>query len=530
MCRWRCWASTCHVLLVRREPHKNPRYLIGSPHAHRLLHIRLVRNGSRPGRPRWRQKGCAVAILALDQGTSGSKAIVVDEDGIHAVVENPIHPQYLPGGAVEQDPIELYRSVVEAGTEAVAKAGKPIEGVSLANQGETILAWDPETGEPLTQCIVWQDRRSEVVVERLREHAEEIHQRTGLVLDSYFTAPKMVWLRENCTREGVVTTTDTWMLHRLTGEFVTDVSTASRSLLFNVDDVAWDPRLIEIFGLQDERLPRAVACDEIVGMTTVFGGEIPVGGLIVDQQAALFAERCLERGQAKCTYGTGAFILVNMGDSAPRFDNGLTTSVAWQLRGRTTYCSDGQVYTAASAVRWMQEMGIVEGAAEMDQIAAPDPGGVICAPSFAGLAAPWWKPDAGAFIAGMKLATGKPEIVRAVLDGIACQIAELSDLTREELGAPLTRLRVDGGLTKSVTLMQSQADMLQAPIETYPSAHATALGTAACMRLALDPELAVEDGPYEWEAEASYEPRRTAADVTVYRTAWRNAVDATLEI
>src|SRR5690606_32233740 len=261
--------------------------------------------------------------------------------------------------------------------------------------------------------------------------------------------------------------------------------------------------------------------------TSVFGGDVPVGGLIVDQQAALFAEGCLERGQGKCTYGTGAFILVNMGDTAPRFDNGLTTSVAWQLRGRTMYCSDGQVYTAASAVRWMQELGVITDASEMDDIAADDTGGVICAPSFAGLAAPWWKPEAGAFIVGMKLSTGKGEIVRAVLDGIACQIAELSDLTLAELGTPLTSLRVDGGLTKSVTLMQSQADMLQAPIETYPSAHATALGTAACMRLALDPSLTVEQGPYDWEVEASYTPRRDADDVAAYRAAWRNAVEAT---
>lgn len=471
-----------------------------------------------------------MAILALDQGTSGSKAIVVDDSGVHAVVENPIYPQYLPGGAVEQDPLELYNSVIEAGKEAVAKAGLEIEGVSLANQGETILAWDPETGDPLTPCVVWQDRRSETIVERLREHADEIHERTGLVLDSYFTAPKMTWLRENVTSKGVVTTTDTWILHRLTGEFVTDVSTASRSLLFNIDEVAWDPRLIEIFGLQDEEFPRAAACDEIVGTTTVFGGELPVGGLIVDQQAALFAEACIERGQGKCTYGTGAFILVNMGESAPRFDNGLTTSVAWQLRGHTMYCSDGQVYTTGSAVRWLQELGIISEASEMDRIAAEDSAGVLCAPSFAGLAAPWWKPDAGAFLLGLKLSTGPGEIVRAMLDGIACQVAELSDLTLPELGSHLAKLRVDGGLTQSSTLMQAQADMLQTPVEVYPSPHATALGTAACMKLALNPDLSMEEGPYEWTAKASYYPAQDESEVREYRARWRNAVEATMEV
>lgn len=471
-----------------------------------------------------------MAILALDQGTSGSKAIVVDGDGVHAVVEKSIHPQYLPQGAVEQDPMELYNSLIDAGREAVAQAGKPIEGVSLANQGETILAWDPETGDPLTPCVVWQDRRAEAIVERLREHSDEVHQRTGLVLDSYFTAPKMVWLRENMTREGVLTTTDTWILYKLTGEFVTDVSTASRSLILNVDELVWDDRLLEIFGLSDERLPRLAACDEIIGTTTVFGAEVPVGGLIVDQQAALFAEGCLERGQGKCTYGTGAFILVNMGEKAPRFDNGLTTSVAWKLRGKTMYCSDGQVYTAASAVRWMQELGVIDDAREMDEMAAESSDGVLCAPSFAGLAAPWWKPEAGAFIMGMKLSTGKPEVVRAVLEGIACQIAELSDLTLPELGKSVSRLRVDGGLTNSKVLMQAQADLLQAPLDTYPSAHATALGTAACMRLAMNPELSVDEGPFAWTPDATYEPQWAPEQATEFRRRWRAAVEATLEI
>lgn len=471
-----------------------------------------------------------MAILALDQGTSGSKAIVIDSDGVHAVAENAIHPEYLPGGAVEQDPIELYNSLVDAGRAAVTEAGLPIEGVSLANQGETVLAWDPNTGEPLTRCIVWQDRRAESVVERLRDHADEVHQRTGLVLDCYFTAPKMVWLRENLTTAGVVTTTDTWIIHRLTGEFVTDTSTASRSLLFNVDDVAWDARLLEIFGLTGERLPRAVASDEIVGTTSVFGPELPLGGLMVDQQAALFAENCLNRGDAKCTYGTGAFILVNMGETAPRFANGLTTSIAWTLRGSTTYCSDGQVYTAASAVRWMQEMGMVTKPAAMDDTASPTSEGVICAPSFAGLAAPWWEPEAGAFISGMKLSTGRPQIVRAVLEGIAAQIAELSDLTSAELGEGLTRLRVDGGLTKSSVLMQAQADLLQTPIDTYPSAHATALGTAAALRLALDPDLAVADAPYPWQAAAVYRPQWSPAEAKAFRQRWRSSVEANLDV
>ncbi|MGJ3508492.1 FGGY family carbohydrate kinase [Enemella sp. A6] len=469
-----------------------------------------------------------MAILALDQGTSGSKAVVVDDDGVHAVAENSINPDYLPGGAVEQDPEELYNSLIEAGKEAIEKAGKPIEGVALANQGETILAWDPNTGEPLSRCIVWQDRRAETVVERLREHADLIHERTALVLDSYFTAPKMTWLRENVTKEGVVTTTDTWIAYRLTGEFVTDTSTASRSLLFNIDQVDWDSELIEIFGLQNEKFPRLVASDEIVGQTSVFGEEIPLGGLIVDQQAALFAENCLERGEGKCTYGTGAFILVNLGKTAPRFTNGLTTSVAWTLRGETDYCSDGQVYTAASAVRWMRELGIIPSAEAMDSLAPESSDGIICGPSFAGLAAPWWKPETGAFITGMKLATGKPQILRAVMEGICAQIAHLAGLVSDELGGELQALRVDGGLTNSKVLMQIQSDLLQAPVETYPSAHATALGAAAAMRLALNPDLPVSEGPFDWSPEARYEPGISSEEAERFIDRWVAAVEANM--
>ncbi|RLV57127.1 carbohydrate kinase [Aeromicrobium phragmitis] len=469
-----------------------------------------------------------MAILAIDQGTSGTKAIVVDDDGIVAVAERALRPRYLPGGGVEQDPQELLRSVLESGREAAQSAGRPLSAVALANQGETVLAWDPDSGTPLTTAVSWQDRRAESVCAELAEHAEEIRERTALQLDPYFSAPKMAWLRRNLTREGVVTTTDTWIVHQLTGEFVTDTSTASRSLLLGIDEVAWDERLIELFGLTGERLPRLVASDEIVGTTTAFGAEIPVAGLIVDQQAALLAEGCFDRGTAKCTYGTGAFLLVNLGDRAARFDNGLTTSVAWTLRGRTSYCADGQVYTAASAVRWMCDLGLIETAADLDVVAADSSDGVLCAPSFAGLAAPWWRPDAGAFLSGMTLSTGRPQIVRAVLEGISAQVAELAALSDEELGAPLVRLRVDGGLTRSRVLMQSQADLLQTPIDVYGSEHATALGAAAAARLALDPGLDVVDAPLPWTPARTFTPQWTADESGRFRAEWRAAVDADL--
>ncbi|MHA6524106.1 FGGY family carbohydrate kinase [Tessaracoccus sp. G1721] len=471
-----------------------------------------------------------MAILALDQGTSGSKAIVVDEDGVRAVVEKPIHPSYLGDGGVEQDPLELLDSIIEVGRQAIEQANAPIEAVCLANQGESILAWDPETGRPLTPILVWQDSRAASICAELSMHADEVHELTALVLDPYFTAPKMAWLRKNLTTEGVVTTTDTWIVHRLTGEFVTDTSTASRSLLLNVDTLQWEPRLLEIFGLGDEKLPRLVASDEIVGTTSVFGPQVPVTGLIVDQQAALLAQSCLTPGSAKCTYGTGAFLLANIGARPVRFDNGLTTSVAWTLRGATTYCVDGQVYTAASGVRWMQRLGLFDTPDQMDSIAAPSSEGVFCAPSLAGLAAPWWQPNATGFVSGLKLSTGKPHIIRAFLEGIAAQIAELSDLVFGSIDADLVAMRADGGLTRSSVLMQAQADLLRVPVEIYPSAHATPMGAAAAARMALNPRLTLAEAPFPWKASATYQPQMPDNDAERFRKHWRASVDAQLAL
>jgi glycerol kinase len=466
-------------------------------------------------------------ILAIDQGTSGTKALVVDSVGlVLAAAEVAVHPSYLPGGGVEQDPAELLTSVLDAGRLAVGRAGVAIDAVALANQGETVLAWDRASGAPLSPAIVWQDGRSASICAELAPHREQIAARTGLTLDPYFSAPKMTWLRRNMTTEGVVTTSDTWLLHQLTGEFVTDASTASRSLLLDLDTVAWDGGLVNLFGLAEADLPRIVACDEIIGSTSSFGGvNIPVAGLIVDQQAALLAQACLVPGEAKCTFGTGAFLLANAGSTAPRSSAGLTTSVAWQLRGQSTYCVDGQVYTAASAVRWLADLGLIASAADLDPIAATaDPDDrALCVPAFAGLAAPWWRADAGATFTGLTLSTGRAELVRAVLFGIAAQVAELADLV-----GGLTRLRVDGGLTNCATLMQATADLLQLPVDVYPGAHATALGAATCARLALDPGLSVADAIPPWTPEVSYDPSWSADQAAAYRERWRASVQLAL--
>jgi glycerol kinase len=463
-------------------------------------------------------------VLAIDQGTSGTKAIVVDEAGAaRSLAEVPLHPHYLDGGGVEQDPEALFDSVVEAGGRAVTEAGVPISAVALANQGETVLAWDRTTGRPLSPAIVWQDRRAEAVCEARRGSAARVAELTGLVLDPYFSAPKMRWLRDHVTTEGVVTTTDSWLVHRLCGAFVTDVSTASRSLLLDVDGTTWSDELVDLFGLGAEPLPEIVANDTVVGMTSTFGGSVPVTGLIVDQQAALLAERCLDAGTAKCTFGTGAFLLAQLGDRAVRSTAGLTTSVAWRLRDHTSYCVDGQVYTAASAVRWATELGLVPSADQLDVVASSSSDGVLCVPALAGLAAPWWDAQATASFTGMTLSSGRGHLVRALLEGIAAQVATLASLVAEDLGRPLTRLRVDGGLTRSRALMQAQADLAQLPVEVYPSAHATPLGAAACARLALDPELSVAAAVGSWEPDEVYEPAWSADRAAEHLARWRAA-------
>ena len=368
------------------------------------------------------------AIRLLEAQRVPYQALVYDP-AIHSAVgvaEVPVHPRYAGDGAVEQDPAELLESVLTAGLAAVAEAGRPIDAVSLANQGETVLAWEPDTGRPLSAAIVWQDRRAEALCTELREHRDEIARRTGLVLDPYFSAPKMAWLRRNVETAGVVTTSDAWLLHRLTGRFVTDATTASRSLLVELGDPGWSRDLLELFGLTGERLPVIVGNDEIIGSTTAFGRDTPLGGVVVDQQAALLAQGCLAPGTAKCTLGTGAFLLANTGADPVRSTAGLTTSVAWRVGGADTFCVDGQVYTAASAIRWLSSLGVITGAHEIDAVAASDNAGVLCVPALAGLAAPWWQPTATASISGMTLGTDRGHLVLAVLQGIAAQIAELA--------------------------------------------------------------------------------------------------------
>lgn len=473
-------------------------------------------------------------ILSIDSGTSGTKAIVVDGlDRILAVVEEPLTPAYLPDGGVEQDPVALWETIEHTATAAYQQAGVPIDAIALTNQGESVLAWDPATGEPLTPIIVWQDSRSGAICERVRvEHAEApsvISERTGLVLDPYFTAPKVQWLRENVTREGIITTTDTWILYKLTGRIATDPTTASRSLVLPLDTLEWDQELLSLFNLEGEQLPEILPCDSIVGTSTILGDPVPVAGIIVDQQAALLAQSCLKAGQSKCTFGTGAFLLANVGSEPQVSTSGLACSLAWKSERELAYCFDGQIYTAASAVRWLQELGLIEHASQMDALATSEHTGVYCVPAFAGLAAPWWDSQAKASFTGLSLSSGRGELVAALLRGIAAQVALLLQLVSKESGVQPTSLQVDGGLTRSRFLMQAVADLAQVTVQIYPSPHATALGAVALARMALEPGLEMEDALVAWEPQETFEPQYSPAQARQYCEEWLEAAGLKFE-
>jgi glycerol kinase len=393
-----------------------------------------------------------------------------------------------------------------------------------------VLAWDRATGEPLSPAIVWQDRRSAAVCSRLAGRAAELTAITGLPLDPYFAAPKMAWLRERAPVGSVITTTDTWLLTRLGGEYVTDAATASRTMLLDLDAVAWSEAACAAFGLDLAALPAVTDCAGFAGETSAFGRPLPITGIAVDQQAALLAQGCLAAGDAKCTYGTGAFLLVTTGPAAARSSSGLSASVAWRLGGAATYCLDGQVYTAGSAVRWLAGVGVLPSPASLDEVGetVPDSGGVIFVPALAGLGAPHWAPGARGVLSGLHLGTSAGHLARAVAEGIAASVALLVSAVVADLGQPLTFLRVDGGLSRSRLLVQAQADLLQVPVLVYRSGDATAMGVAALARLGAGDVASVAEAVGPAEPEAIVDPAITADEAAERIVAFRSALPLAL--
>ena len=456
-----------------------------------------------------------MSVLAIDQGTSATKAVVWSDAGLLSEVDVPVAGLTFSGDAVEQDPDAVWDSIVAAGRQALDAAGLPVRAVAIGNQGETVLAWDRRTGRALGRAVSWQDRRASVVTDALApEQARMLQETTGLPVDPYFAAPKMAWvlrhLPDDAGSDVVVTTLDVFLTHRLCGAFTTDAATASRTQLLDPRRLAWSDDALDAYGLPTDGLPEIAPCDAVLGTTTAFGGTLTVAGAIVDQQAALYAQGCTVPGAAKCTYGTGAFLLANTGPWHGASRSGLATSLAWAMAdGTVDTCVDGQVYSAGSGASWLQRVGLLPSPDRIDAMATavPDTAGVRFDPAFAGRGAPHWEPGARAEITGLSLSTRPEHIVRAFVQGLADEVAALARAAEDDLGSPLSALRVDGGLTRSDVLMQLQADALGIPVEVYPHTCATALGIAALALRALDGPDAAEAIVHGWQPSRTYEPR-----------------------
>jgi glycerol kinase len=445
-------------------------------------------------------------ILVIDQGTTGSRAIVYGRDGsISSRAYREIVPSYPRPGWVEQDPEEIWRTSLDVMREALEKAPVglgELRGIGITNQRETTVVWDRQTGRPVHPAIVWQSRQSAGVCERLRADGIEpmIRERTGLMADPYFSGSKLRWLFENDPEvegrarggELLFGTVDSWLLYRLTGGKVhaTDPTNASRTLLFNLRDLRWDPELLGVFGVPESMLPEVHPSSGIFGLTEPQGnlpGDVPVAGIAGDQQAALFGQGCWEPGAAKNTYGTGCFTMLNTGGIARWSSHGLLTTLACDALGRPAYALEGSVFVAGAAIGWLRdELKLIGSAAETGEIAAriPDTGGVYVVPAFVGLGAPYWDMHARGAIVGLTRGSGREEIVRATLESIAFQTRDVIDAMQKDAPVPVRELRADGGASSNDFLMQFQADILGIPVVRPGIVETTAAGAAFLAGLA----------------------------------------------
>ena len=487
------------------------------------------------------------AILAIDQGTTGTTALLLDHSVrvlAHHNVEFPNH--YPAPGLVEHDLDEIWQSVAAAVAGAIAAVGGPgavrIRAVGITNQRETSVFWDRETGQPVHRALVWQDRRTADRCAALRSAGHEalFRKKTGLVLDPYFSGTKAAWILDHVegARAGaedgrlLFGTIDTWLVWRLTGgaAHVTDPSNASRTLLFNIHTLDWDDELLGILGVPRQALPEVVDNAVQMGVTQGAGflpDGIPVSGMAGDQQAALFGQACFSRGSAKCTYGTGAFVLMNTGPEAVASRHRLLTTVGWRLDGETTYALEGSAFIAGAAVQWLRDgLGIITSAAEVEALAAqvPDAGGVVFVPALAGLGAPHWRPEARGLLTGITGGTTRAHIARAVLEGVALQISDILRAMAADAGHPLTELKVDGGATRNDLLMQLQADILGVRCVRPTVLETTALGAAFLAGLGVGFWESQDSITEAWAEERSFLPTLEASRVEAMLAGWAAAV------
>ena len=484
-------------------------------------------------------------IVALDQGTTSSRAVVVDENGKVVAVHGIEFPQIYPQpGWVEHDPSQILSSQVESLKKAVEKAAidpKDIVGIGITNQRETTIIWDKATGKPVCNAIVWQCRRTAAEIERLKAEgaSEIIRKKTGLIPDAYFCGSKIQWILRNVPGTRVAAqagellfgTVDTWLIWNLTREHahVTDVSNASRTMLFNIHTMDWDQELLDLMEIPHVLLPKVVDSSGVVGMLdkSILGVEIPIAGIAGDQQAALFGQACYEKGMVKTTYGTGGFLLMQTGTEAVESENGLLTTVAWRMGGKTEYALEGSVFVAGASIQWLRdEMKLISSAAESEEVAlsVPDTAGVYVVPAFTGMGAPYWDMYGRGAIVGLTRGAGRAHIVRATLEAIAFQNADVMDAMTRDSGIPLSQMRADGGASANGFLMQFQADVLGIPVVRPAVTETTAMGAAYLAGLAVGVWESREQVAALWRTDRIFQPQWSEDQRAERLRQWHRAV------
>ena len=484
-------------------------------------------------------------ILALDQGTTSSRAIVFDHDGAIVSVAQKEFQQIFPKpGWVEHDPEEIWATQIAVAVEALGRAQiqpRDLAAVGITNQRETAVVWDRGTGAPVHNAIVWQDRRTAEFCDRLTAAGHEtlIRDRTGLVIDAYFSGSKVAWILEHVpgARERAAAgqlafgTVDSWLVWKLTGGRVhlTDVSNASRTMLFNIRTLAWDDELLRLLGVPRSMLPEVRASSEVYGRVSTSLGipGVPIAGIAGDQQAALFGQMCVSPGLTKNTYGTGCFLLQNTGTTPFTSKHRLVSTVAWQIAGRTEYALEGSVFIGGAVVQWLRDgLGLIQRSNDVERLATSvtDNGGVYLVPAFAGLGAPHWDPYARGLIVGITRGTTAGHIARAAVESIAYQVGDLLDAVHADSGIPLGELRVDGGAAGNDALMQFQADLLGVPVLRPAVTETTALGAAYLAGLAVGFWSSTEEISRQWRIARRFEPAMDRRDADSLRARWRDAV------
>jgi len=487
-------------------------------------------------------------ILALDQGTTSSRAIIFDHKGhIRSIAQKEFTQIFPKPGWVEHDPNEIWSSQAGVAAEATVKIGinsKNIRAIGITNQRETTIVWNRETGLPVYNAIVWQDRRTAPFCDNLKNEGltELIRSKTGLIIDAYFSASKINWILNNVegTKELAAAgklafgTVDSWLVWKFTrGKvYVTDVTNACRTMLYNIITQEWDQELLQIFGIPKSMLPEVKQSSEVYGETdtTIFASKIPIAGIAGDQQAALFGQMCIDKGMVKNTYGTGCFMLMNIGGRFIASKNNLLTTMAWKINGEIQYAFEGSIFIGGAVVQWLRDgLGIIKTSADVEQLAdsVDGTGGVYFVPAFAGLGAPYWDPDARGTIVGITRGTTAGHIARAAIEAIAYQTVDVLKAMEADAGFKIKELRVDGGATANNMLMQFQADLLNCKVIRPKIVETTALGAAYLAGLAVGYWKNVEEIRQQWESERDFTPTADTGELKNAMAGWKQAVYAT---